>query len=69
MLTVTAIAADHLSSTFTNYIRAMADYRDCPKMAVANQLTRNRRQNVATRKNQRIEVDYFIPVLLSEQGN
>ena len=30
MLTVTAIAADHLSSTFTNYIRAMASYRDCP---------------------------------------
>jgi hypothetical protein len=31
MLTVTAIAADHLSSTFTNYIRAMANYRDCPQ--------------------------------------
>jgi len=31
MLTVTAIAAENISSTFTNYIRAMADYRDCPK--------------------------------------
>jgi hypothetical protein len=31
MLTVTAIAADHFSSTFTNYIRAMANYRDCPQ--------------------------------------
>jgi hypothetical protein len=37
MLTVTAIAADHLSSTFTNYIRTMANYRDCPQTTPSGQ--------------------------------